>query len=189
MCNCIRITQYDKEKGWKSWHKEVSDKKSREGIRRWSVVVAVVHRCISFSRSRSFSRSLPLCHAIFLSATWQSRSLSFSRAPPFSQYMSVVFMHVSVSVCRSIGSTTAIFILIETAATEIIGDNDVCDCVEHELNVVGISSASHVAVDLLSGWLVSRLELRLDVRGCFTVLLRPCGQTDTFPYYSFNLLA
>ena len=60
-------------------------------------------------------------------------------------------MRVSVRLCRLIGSATGIFILIETAATEIIGDNDICDCVEHELNVVCISSASHVAVDLLSG--------------------------------------
>lgn len=55
-------------------------------------------------------------------------------------------------VCRSIGSATGEYLSsIETAATKIIGDNDICDCVEHELNVGCISSASHVAVDLLSG--------------------------------------
>lgn len=98
----------------------------------------------------SFSFSPPLSLSPVL-ASCQSLTLSFSRAPSFSQYMSVVFMCVIVSVCRSIGSATGIFILIKTAATEIIGDNDICDCVEHEVNVVCIGGASHVAVDLLSG--------------------------------------
>lgn len=90
--------------------------------------------------------------------------------------MPAVFVCVCASVCRSIGSATGIFILIETAATEILGDNDVCDCVEHELNVVCIGGTSHVAVDFLSARLVPRLELRLDVCGGLAVLLRPCGE-------------
>lgn len=100
--------------------------------------------------------SLPFAHSLSLClspSVTLSLSLSLSHAPSLSQYMSVVFVCVSVSVnvCRSIESATGIFILIETAATEIIGDNDICDCVEHELNVVCISGASHVAVDLFSG--------------------------------------
>ena len=61
--------------------------------------------------------------------------------------------------------------LIETAATQIVRDNHVCDCVEHELNVICVGGAGHVAVNLLCSRLILRLELRLDISGRFTVLL------------------
>lgn len=62
--------------------------------------------------------------------------------------------------------------LVEAAAAKVVGDDDVGDGVEHELNVVGVSGAGHVAVDLLRGRLVLRFELGLDVSGRLAVLLR-----------------
>lgn len=70
-------------------------------------------------------------------------------------------------------------LLIEAAAAQVVGDNDVSDGVEHELDVVGIGGAGHVAVDLLGGGFVLRLELGLDVRGRFAVFLCACGTTKT----------
>lgn len=168
------------------------------------------HKYISLSFSLSLSlalfRSLSLVLSHSRSRSLRSRFLptSFSRSPfspvvlvsvSRSLILSLMRFHVlaihgflcpcvceciCVSVYRSIGSTTAIFILIETAATEIIGDNDICDCVEHELNVGCISGASRVAVDLLIACLVIRLELRLDVRGGLAVFLRSSilGEAD-----------
>lgn len=38
---------------------------------------------------------------------------------------------------------------VETASSKVVGDDDVGDGVEHELNVGRVRSAGHVAVDLL----------------------------------------
>lgn len=94
--------------------------------------------------------SPPLSRDLSLGNLTISQSLILTRSP----VLAIHDCRVYACECERVSvdrPTTVIFILIETAATEIIGDNDVCDCVEHELNVVGISSASHVAVDLLSG--------------------------------------
>ena len=61
--------------------------------------------------------------------------------------------------------------LVESAAAQVVGDDDVGDGVEHELYVVGVGGARHVAVYLLRRRLVLRLELRLDVGGRLAVLL------------------
>ena len=60
---------------------------------------------------------------------------------------------------------------VESAAAEVVGDYDVGDGVEHELDVGGVGGAGHVAVDLLVRRLVLRLELRLDVSRRFVVVL------------------
>lgn len=65
--------------------------------------------------------------------------------------------------------------LVETAPPEVVRDDHIGDGVEHELNVVGVRGAGHVAVDLLGGALVLGFELGLDVGGRFPVLLSPCG--------------
>lgn len=62
--------------------------------------------------------------------------------------------------------------LVEAAAAQVVGYDDVGDGVEHELNVVGVGGARHVAVDLLGGGFVLRFKLRLDVGGRFAVFLR-----------------
>lgn len=41
--------------------------------------------------------------------------------------------------------------LVQAAAAQVVGDDDVGDGVEHELDVVGVGGAGHVAVDLLGG--------------------------------------
>ena len=64
--------------------------------------------------------------------------------------------------------------LVEAAAPEVVGDDDVRDGVEDELDVLRVGGARHVAVDLLRRRLVLRLELRLDVRRSLAVLLRTC---------------
>ena len=61
--------------------------------------------------------------------------------------------------------------LIEATPPEVVGDDDICHRIEHELDILGVSGAGHVAVDLLSGALVLGLELSLDIRCCLTILL------------------
>lgn len=67
--------------------------------------------------------------------------------------------------------------LVEAAPAQVVGDDDVGDGVEHELDVVGVGGARHVAVDLLGGGLVLRFELGLDVRSRLAVFLRACNTT------------
>jgi len=66
------------------------------------------------------------------------------------------------------------FGLVEAAASQVVGDDDVRDGVEHELDVLRVGGAGHVAVDLLGRRLVLGLELGLDVGRRFAVLLRAC---------------
>lgn len=61
--------------------------------------------------------------------------------------------------------------LVKTAASQIICDNDVGDCVKHELDIGGIRGAGHVAIDFLIRGLVFRFELSLDIRRCLVVVL------------------
>ncbi len=69
---------------------------------------------------------------------------------------------------------TSVPLLIEAAAPKVVGDDDVRDGVEDELDVLGVGGARHVAVDLLGRGLVLGLELRLDVSRRLAVLLRAC---------------
>lgn len=62
--------------------------------------------------------------------------------------------------------------LVEAAAAQVVGDDHVGHGVEHELDVVGVGGARHVAVDLLGGGFVLGFELSLDVRCRFAVFLR-----------------
>lgn len=62
--------------------------------------------------------------------------------------------------------------LVEAAAAQVVGDDDVGDGVEHELDVVSVCGARHVAVDLLGGGFVLSFELCLDVRRRLAVFLR-----------------
>ena len=63
---------------------------------------------------------------------------------------------------------------VETAASQVVGDDDVGDGVEDELDVGGVGGARHVAVDLFGRRLVLGFELGLDVSCCFAVVLRTC---------------
>ena len=62
--------------------------------------------------------------------------------------------------------------LIKSASAEVVGDDDVCDGVEDELDVLRVGGARHVAIDLLRRRFVLRLELGLDVSSGFSVFLR-----------------
>lgn len=53
---------------------------------------------------------------------------------------------------------------VESTPPQVVGDDDICDSVEHELDVVGVGGAGDVSVDLLVGRLVLALVLSLDVR-------------------------
>jgi len=53
--------------------------------------------------------------------------------------------------------------LVETAASEVVGDDDVGDSVKNKLDIGGVGGARLVAVDLLHRTLVLRLKLQLDV--------------------------
>lgn len=53
--------------------------------------------------------------------------------------------------------------LVESASPQVVGDDDIRDGVEDELDVVGVGGAGDVRVDLLVGGLVLALVLSLDV--------------------------
>lgn len=53
---------------------------------------------------------------------------------------------------------------VESTPPQVVGDDDIRDSVEHELDVVGVGGAGDVSVDLLVGRLVLALILSLDVR-------------------------
>ena len=60
----------------------------------------------------------------------------------------------------------------EAAILQIVLDDDVSDCVEDELDVVGVGGAGAVGVDLLRlASLVQSLELRLDERQRLVVVV------------------
>lgn len=80
---------------------------------------------------------------------------------------------VVIAFARGVGGH--VVSLVEAAAAEVVGDDDVGDGVEHELDVVGVRGARHVAVDLLGGRFVLGFELRLDIRRRFAVFLRACN--------------
>ena len=65
--------------------------------------------------------------------------------------------------------------LVQPATPQVVGDDDVGDGVEHELDVVGVGGARLVAVDLLGRRLVLGFELRLDVGGGVVVDLFTCA--------------
>lgn len=66
--------------------------------------------------------------------------------------------------------------LIEAASPQVVGYDDICHGIEHELNVVRVRGTRHVAIDLLRRGLVLRLELGLDVGGRLPVLLSACEE-------------
>jgi len=66
------------------------------------------------------------------------------------------------------------FCLVETASSEVVGDNDIGDCVKDELDVGRIRCTRHMTVDLFGRRFVLGLELSLDVGCCLSVLLRAC---------------
>jgi len=69
--------------------------------------------------------------------------------------------------------------LVEAASPEVVGDDDVCDGVEDELDVLGVGGTGHVTVDLLGRRLVLGLELSLNVGRRLTILLSTCVLCET----------
>ena len=63
--------------------------------------------------------------------------------------------------------------LIEATPPEVVGDDDIRHSIEYKLDVLCVSGACHVAVDLLGGALVLGLKLCLDIGCCLTILLCP----------------
>lgn len=61
--------------------------------------------------------------------------------------------------------------LIETTASQVIGDYDIGDCIKYKLNIIRVGSARHVAVNFFGGRFVFRFKLSLDVSSRFTILL------------------
>lgn len=55
--------------------------------------------------------------------------------------------------------------LVQATPAKVVRDDDICDRVEYELDVVCISSTCLVTVDLLRGASILCLKLRLDVSG------------------------
>lgn len=63
---------------------------------------------------------------------------------------------------------------VESAAAQVVGNDDIRDRVEHKLDVGRVRGTGHVAVDLFGGGFVLGFELRLDVGGRLPVLLGTC---------------
>ena len=81
----------------------------------------------------------------------------------------------SSSPCRRVCvRVCGMWVSVEATAAQVVGDDDVGDGVEDELDVGGVGGARLVTVDLLGRALVLRLELRLDVRRRLLVRLRAC---------------
>lgn len=74
------------------------------------------------------------------------------------------------------GAYDAVCDLIQSASSQVIGDDDVGNGVEHELNIVRVSRTCHVTIDLFSSRFVFGLKLCLDVSSGFSILLRSCKE-------------
>lgn len=64
---------------------------------------------------------------------------------------------------------------VQAAASQVVGDDDVGDCIEHHLDVPCVRGTGHVTIDLLIGRAVLALELCLDVSRCVIISVRTCG--------------
>ena len=62
-------------------------------------------------------------------------------------------------------------LLVEAAAPEVIGNDDVRHSIKDKLHILGVGGTGHVAVDLLCCRLVFSLKLCLDVSGSLTIFL------------------
>jgi len=63
---------------------------------------------------------------------------------------------------------------VESASTQVVGDDDVGDCIKDKLNVVGIRGARLVTIDLFHLAAVLCFKLRLDVNSSLLIRRRPC---------------
>ena len=79
-------------------------------------------------------------------------------------------------------------ISIKTASSKVVGDDNVSNSVEDELDVGGVSGACHVTVDLFGRRFVLCFKLSLDVGRCFTILLRPCKTNLSNYYHDKNIM-
>lgn len=61
--------------------------------------------------------------------------------------------------------------LVKAAASEVVCYDDVSDSVKHKLDILGVSSTSHVTIDFLCCRLVLGFKLGLDVGSCLAILL------------------
>lgn len=75
--------------------------------------------------------------------------------------------------------------LIQSASSQVIGNDDVGNGVKHELNIVRVRRTRHVTVDLFSGRFVLGLKLRLDVSSGFSVFLSSYGEKKNNGYKTY----
>ena len=61
--------------------------------------------------------------------------------------------------------------LIETAASEVVSNDHISDSVKNELDVLGVGSTRHVAIDFFCSRFVFGLKLSLDVSGGLAIFL------------------
>lgn len=79
----------------------------------------------------------------------------------------------------------------QTTILQVVLDNDICDCIKHELDVVSVRSTCEVSVDLfLILPFVKILKLQLDIRCgffiCIWTLKLQFGVTRHVPYPHLN---
>lgn len=67
---------------------------------------------------------------------------------------------------------------VQAAASQVVGDDDISDCIEHHLDVPCVRGTGHVTVDLFIRRAVLALKLCLDVSSCVIVSVRACGGTS-----------
>lgn len=63
---------------------------------------------------------------------------------------------------------------VQATASQVVGNDDVGDCVEHHLDIPCVRGTGHMTIDLLIGRAVLALKLCLDVSSCVIVSVRTC---------------
>ena len=66
------------------------------------------------------------------------------------------------------------WVLVQSTASQIVGNDNISNSIKHKLDVVGISGTCHVTVYLLCGGFVLGFKLGLDISCCFTIFLCTC---------------
>lgn len=62
--------------------------------------------------------------------------------------------------------------LVKSASSKVGSNDDVSNSIEYKLDIIGIGSASHMAIYFFRCRFILGFELRLNVSGRFTVFLR-----------------
>lgn len=63
-------------------------------------------------------------------------------------------------------------VLVQSTASQIVGNDNISDSIKHKLDVVGVSGTCHMTVDLFCCGFVLGFKLGLDICCCLSIFLR-----------------